>query len=236
MRSLRFRWSLKFVLLVVAVICLYLAIAVNRGRDQLKAVQHVKNLGGRVAYSEFPGVQSTIARWISKEFVYDISSVDLACTKATDSDVQLVIRAFPQLVGLDLEGTRITDDVCCEIAKCSTLQDLSLRDTRLHGTQLDALQKCPKLWTLDLSETSVNGEALQHVATISSLRVLKLEYTTVTNNSLIPLKHLKHLYHLRLDGTQIDDGAFDVLDQMPQLKWVSTYATGVSTVRAPSRR
>jgi hypothetical protein len=149
--------------------------------DQDKAIEEVKKLGGKVERDE-------------KEAGKPVTIVNLGLSQVTDESMS-VIKPFPKVQKITLNGTKITD------AGLQPLKDLA------------SLQK------LYLVDTKVTDAGLEHLKGLASLRILSLVGTDITDAGLEQLKGMENLQELFVAGTKVtDDGVKKLKEALPKLK------------------
>eukprot|EP01098_Paradermamoeba_levis_P015689 TRINITY_DN8100_c0_g1_i1.p3 TRINITY_DN8100_c0_g1~~TRINITY_DN8100_c0_g1_i1.p3 ORF type:complete len:152 (+),score=5.18 TRINITY_DN8100_c0_g1_i1:2058-2513(+) len=82
---------------------------------------------------------------------------------------------------------------------------------------------------MDLSKMPVKDEDLKTIAQFTSLRKLLLNFTDIQGNTLSELKKLNKLRELSLSGTAVKMAQVKALEEMPALKKVFVWSTGLST-------
>ena len=85
--------------------------------------------------------------------------IDLERCPATNADVEQIVRAFPRLVRLKVDGAEINDQALPHVAKLKDLTDLSLMNTDIHDDAVKELQALPKLKSLGLRRCSFLTDA-----------------------------------------------------------------------------
>jgi len=122
------------------------------------------------------------------------------------------------LSGMDLAYSRITDVTIKNLPLNLPLEYLGLRKTEIGDAGVAHIAKLPRLARLDLRETRITDSALQSLSSARSLTMLDLRDTAVTDAGLRYLKSLHKLKELRLAGTQVTDTGVRGLRQRFGLK------------------
>ncbi|QDT29613.1 Leucine Rich repeats (2 copies) [Gimesia panareensis] len=149
---------------------------------------------------------------------------------------------FPQLTGLTLSGSPVTDKGLMKLSALHRLEHIDLSRTRVTGQGLRHLSLFKKLTALTINQMNFSPEEMksvselelldslymsgnnyhdQHVAQVARLELLtdlQLDDTRVTDAGLIPLTNLKHLEHLFLNNTEITDAGIKHLIDCPSLR------------------
>jgi hypothetical protein len=149
--------------------------------DQEKAIDEVKKLGGKVERNE-------------KEAGKPVTIVNLGLSQITDENMML-LKAFPKLEKLSLNGTKITD------------------------AGLEPLKELMGLQKLYLVDTKITDAGLAHLKGLAGLRILSLVGTEITDEGIEPLKEIANLQELFIAGTKVtDDGVKKLKEALPKLK------------------
>jgi len=192
----RRRWlqfSLRTLLIVVTVFCVWMGITAKRARDQQQAVEAILAAGGVVNYehqldrSDPPG-PVWLRQLIGDEYFFSVNFVSFHKGEVDDATMAAVSR-LTGLTNLLLQGANITD------------------------AQLVHLKGLTNLIQLDLSKTQVTDVGMVHLKSMTNLGVLKLISTKITNSGLMHLKGLTNLKDLRLYNTQVTDEGIKKLQQ-----------------------
>jgi hypothetical protein len=186
-----FRYSLRTLMLVAAVFCIWLGIITNRARDRKQAIELFRTLGGSVRYeherppSDPPGPE-WLRQLIGDEYFFSVHTLSLNRSKVDDSSLASVKR-FPELKGLNLFRCKVTE------------------------AGLVHLKGMTKLEILILDNTQVTDAGLEHLRGLTELRSLFLNNTQVTDAGLVHLKGMIHLDSLWHYNTEVTDAGLKKL-------------------------
>jgi len=174
--------------------------------DQARALAEVKRLKGKV---------ETEAKTAGQPVV----KVNLAGTKADDKVLALILKAWPRLQALELEGTNVTDAGLVHLEGLARLKKLSLINTVITDKGLAHLKGLTQLQVLDLSATKITDKGLGNLKELVNLRELNLGLTKVTNTGLADLKGLTQLRKLDLFLTKVTaDRVRELQKDLPRAK------------------
>ena len=120
--------------------------------------------------------------------------------------------------GLDLSGSRITDDGLKEIVNLTNLQSLSLGGCKVTDRGIKELANFKRLEALDLSITRITDAGLKDLAKIKSLRTLNLGDTEITDAGLNELVAIEGLETLILGVKNVTDAGMKQLAKMKKLR------------------
>jgi hypothetical protein len=153
------------------------------------------------------------------------------------------------VIGVDLSGTRVTDDTLKPIGELTTLQSLYLQETgitgaglrylkgmkglttlnigwnRRIGTGLENLEGLTQLQNLEMYSTGVTDEGLGHLVGLTGLQTLNLASTKVTDTGLTHLLGMKDLRTLNLRYTQVSDTGLEQLRSLRNLRSLALNGT-----------
>ncbi|MCU0709446.1 MAG: hypothetical protein MUF23_14245 [Pirellula sp.] len=129
-----------------------------------------------------------------------LESLALTNTVITDEAVQTIVKAFPDLIELDLSSnTNMTSSAMRVIATLTKLQRLTLIQNRFNDLSARRLAKLEDLRTLDLRGNMEAGDmALEVIGSLPKLTALKHRSTAVTDVGLEQLAKSKTLNALLL--------------------------------------
>ncbi|CAG5008863.1 hypothetical protein DYBT9275_04373 [Dyadobacter sp. CECT 9275] len=83
--------------------------------------------------------------------------------------------------------------------------------------------------SMDLSKMPVKDEDLKAIAQFPELRILIMNFTDITGSTLNELKKLGKIREISLSGTAVKMAQVQVLKEIPSLKKVFVWSTGLST-------
>jgi uncharacterized membrane protein len=109
-------------------------------------------------------------------------------SRVTDEALRALSRIAPQVVWLDLGGTKVTDAGLASIASLTNLTRLHLQRTAIGDAGLAHLAKLAHLEYLNVYGTKVSDEGLKRLAGVKTLRSLYVWKTAVTAEGIASLK------------------------------------------------
>jgi len=160
----------------------------------------------------------------------DGSLADVSGNPLTDEDLLLLApywRGLPQLTGLSLQGTKITDETLTTLGSLKNLTVLDLSATRITAVGLAHLHPLVNLQQLGLAQLDIGDDDLPMLASFRELRTLNLANTAVSDVGLVHLSALPHLEHLVLARTGVTNRAIEHLAALPNLTAVDLRGTSV---------
>jgi hypothetical protein len=248
------RFSLRTLLVVITVLCVWLGIQVNAARRQKHAVAAILKSAGEVVYDYqmFPegqpkqflldkNAELSEPAWLRQLFGIDflhtvfgaylindrtIPASDFAQLASFKSLKRLQI-AGPKIAG-DREGTEraIQNSDLVSLGTFRELRELLIYHVESDGTCLAIL--APHLTSLVAGNTPVDDAGLEQIGTLKALELLRLENTLITDVGLKHLQNLSNLTYLSLDGTKVSDEVLPFLGKLAKLKYLNlsrTFAT-----------
>jgi hypothetical protein len=218
-RRLRFRFSLRTLLIVMTVVCLVSGFWLNRAIRQRTAVRRFYELTanrlpidgdelvtmiyrhrGKDHYAK-----PIIAKWlrpltdaIGEEAFGDVIGVQLLNSPATDEDLQLLV-GVPNAERVWLSKTKVTDRGIEYLHACRKLKFLALEDTSVTDAGVAQLTDLAGLESLSLSGTKVTDASIPHFVKLKSLKELWLRNTAITNEGYLQLKAALPNCHIQAD-------------------------------------
>jgi len=234
---LRLRFSLRTLLLVMAVCGAVCGLWVNRAEKQRRAVSAVRAAGGQVLYDfQAAGDEAPFPAWLSKvlpdDYLADAHTVWLP-PSAKNEDLRPV-GELTKLRRVLLGGTSIGEAGLSHLTALQELEELFLDGYRVKGAGLDSRNIA---WSSDSGGMELTNVALAHIARLSSLRVLSLRGTMLSGEGLRSLGALSNLRELnlgyagiRISGTWewFDDTEIEYLRELGQLESLDLSHTNVS--------
>lgn len=125
---------------------------------------------------------------------------------------------FRNIESVDCGGSRVLDDHLQLLTKWPELAGLTLSDTRISNGGLRSLANCPKLKGLSLVNTQIDDDGLEILSHMKGLVWLHLGQTQVTDTGLPLLGRLQHLEYLWVGNTRVTYQALSRLEaQCPNL-------------------
>lgn len=224
------RFSLRSLLLVTMIVCLFLGWQVERVRRQREAVRYILQLGGTVGYEyeglfidEPHGIPSPklpkpapvwLINWLGIDFFDEVVSVSLPEKKVDLSK----LATLSSLRRLDLYNARPKD--IAPLEKLHELEWLNLNGTAIDD--LSPLQDLTQLKYLYVRQTWVSD--ISPLRKMTQLRSLDVSDTSVTDLSV--LETLTELQVLLFFGTAVSD--LSSLSDLTALGWIDIRETSVS--------
>ena len=252
MKSRRFRFSLRTMLVLTAALCVWLGIQVNAARRQREAVAVLLNARAIILYDyQVVPHQAGVDRlppgpaWLRELIGDDYSRTVVAVIIRPEATIQksvldeLAKLPYVREFGLmgDLWRTEISDNDLAALREFHQLEWLNLVDVHLSGSILATLSYPGRLKILRLNGTDADDAALKYCEKMMLLEILDLGGTRVTDVGLVHLRNIKNLDDLRLNDTRITDAGLEHLHGLKKLTYLHLQRTrvseaGVSALRA----
>ena len=190
-------------------------------------ISFVESKGGRISQNE------------QGEFAW----VYLTNQKVDDQDLDIFMQSSAsQITYLSLYGTQVTDEGLAKLASLYCLEKLDLGRTKITGTgfanvkftslqnlylrrcrklTVDGFQqivKCQNLEKLDLVESNIDDPFLQEIAKLPKLKTVWADHTRLTNAGLPYLNDMTQLKSLSTRGTAVTrEGMLQLWKHLPDL-------------------
>jgi hypothetical protein len=215
----RFQFSVRSLLVlvvVVAVPCSRLAIAMEQAEGQRRAIEEIGKLGGGVwcdyeidaLDNPMQGAEPPAPKWLRNllgdEFFANATTVSF-----------LRMGDFSGLVIFG--GDRITDGGLVHLKALNQLKTLQLYSSKVTDAGLVILKDLPQLVSLDMKGDKITDPGLVYIAGLARLRSLELRGINLTDAGLTNLKGLSALSLLDLRGTHVTDAGLDRLKGLTDL-------------------
>jgi len=237
------RYGLRTMLIVVAVLCIWLGMRVNKVRRQQAAIAAIERLGGSIYYQyqlsrgyngrflAEPDAPPPYPRWCRRAaeqvFPPAVGRVNLRDTPTTDRDLEL-LRSLPDVTRLDLVNTNVTDEGMAVVGRLRKLQSLVLRGPSVGDRGVEHIKHL-KLEYLSLWDTSVSDVGVHHLRDMTTLQVLILDGTKITDAALPDIGRLVNLNDwLGLTHTEVTDVGLPHLTTLKNLRKLNLIGTKVS--------
>ena len=139
------------------------------------------------------------------------------------------VAQLPNLEGLDLTRTEITDEGLAYLSQCENLVMLDLGFcAKITDEGLRNLTGLPNLLYLDLGYTQITDEGVRNLIGSKCLLRLKLNGTRITNEGLRHLHRIPSLISLDLAHASVTDAGMKHFEKMPALSFLEVNGTDVT--------
>lgn len=168
-RRIRPRFSLRSLLLLMAIACLILAFLAQPLLEQQRLqadLSKLTGLGARISVvargREHPAGSNYVSRLLGIGTRQGVRfRVDFSGTNITDEDVRSLSEMKPvRIRSLNLSNTNITDGAMKHIASLRDLREVDLRHTRITDEGFAKLRRCKLLLNVQVFGTGVSYDAL----------------------------------------------------------------------------
>ena len=232
----RFRFSLRVLFVLVAILAVLLGIGSRRvldARKQRQLITLIQSYGGENHHElNFKGGPERTIRFSNMEFSPALPGPDWLRRWLGDEYFVSVAEAFfnkPSHRVLDDESFRkFTSAIRFKNLPRPT--GLFFSDLPLTDTALDELTTFPDLTSLHIVDCpEVTDAGLKRVESLQKLRRLDLRGSSITDDGLSRLADLKELRELCLKRTAVSDDGLVHLKQLKNLEWLALGDTSVTT-------
>ena len=244
-----FRYSLRTLLIVVTVFCVWVAMESSRARRQQAAVERVYELGGDIFFGyrftaerrpvsdPLENIPDWLVKAVGEDYFRRVVTVNFSDQKGAfstrasrEEDANLAaLDDLPDLRELLLSRNQsITDDDLAHTAHLKYLRVITLAGTSIEGPGLRHIGSLQTLEGLQFDDTPLTDAGLAHLKDLSRLKWLLLDRTKITDQGLSHLTSLTSLETLNASGTGITDDGLKHLGNMTGLTWLSLGGTKVT--------
>jgi hypothetical protein len=136
---------------------------------------------------------------------------------------------FTGISSLDCSRSEVSDKGLSALKDLVNLETLDLFSSEVSGSFLKEMTNSKKLKLLRLSHDSLAPGSLNCLPQFPNLRYLNLGRTNIDTQMLRPIAACKNIYTLDLSrNPNLDDGAIDIVLQLPKLKQLRLKYTKIS--------
>jgi hypothetical protein len=232
------RYSLRSLLILTTVLCIWLGIKVNQARRQKAAVDTLRALGAQIAYEHqrVPAgyfdsqVDLNVPVWARElcgdDFFQTVRSVAFVSRANADStkfipyeiadDDLECLADLPHLERFYIDTAPITDAALVHLAGHKSLTTIYLKYTAINGSGLRHLA-VRGLVEIGLEGSPVNDAGLSHLREAKNLQKLQLARTEVTDEGLKHLRGLNKLEGLVVSRTRITGSGLKYISGLAEL-------------------
>lgn len=212
------RRTLLLVVTIAAVGMSYMAVAIERQRNQWTAATNVKKLGGYATLKP-----TCLSRLLGDNTLANVTELNVNDggpvwrSRRSPKNVSCPAGARPRSV-LDEHQLAATAQ---SLEHMSELRDLSLAESKISNGDLSHVRGLTMLKRLYLDDTMIQDGGLVHLHGLTQLEQLTLDRTNITDAGVVQLEGLKQLRYLSLVGTKVTDEGVKKLQQtLPTCKIV----------------
>ncbi|MFC1757706.1 hypothetical protein ACFL2H_02960 [Planctomycetota bacterium] len=209
------RFSVRTLLVVIALFSIWLGSEVNRARRQRDALNVVQQLGGFVNFDYQAGEEHVMVtkespkdRYVNWQGPFWVAGPDIKPHGPVFLHSLLGDEFFQNIENVGLSLTAASDSDLATLARIRSLQSIELQGTKITDKGLNHLSGLRSLRSLDLSGTLVSDDGLRHLSEHSELELLRL--SGCTRLTVKALSHLHKLPNLKVlilgKGSIVSDG------------------------------
>jgi hypothetical protein len=229
MKGRRFRFSLRTLLLLLTVLCVWLGVQVTAARRQKNAVEAILSAGGRVVYDyqvvarppmpAVPGAPQLPAGAVLGDTKVDHRQLPPGPAwlrkQIGDDYFATVVAAYFNHAKATIQKPDLD-----QLARVPHVRKLGFYDcdTRIHDQDLTALGELHELEELQFIQARINGSILAQLPNPKRLKMLYLRQTDIDDAALEPLERMTGLEILNLGETHITDAGLKHVRNLKNLK------------------
>ncbi len=229
----------------------WLGTRLQKARRQQEAIKKIEALGA-VCYYDWeslhddweriprlslgPAPKPSEPKWITDvlggDFFWTITDIDWSPVASNPSDAEknlLLLKEFPELEWLWLDGGEITGEWIAYLGTVSTLRYLIVPKADIGDADLVHLSRLTNLEELVLTGCSrVTNDGLVHLSSLKKMTLLSLSGTGVEDAGMEHIQELDALRWLVLTGSNISDEGLAYLKNCRSLEILGIDFTGVT--------
>ena len=242
----RLRFSLKALLVAMALFSLWLGYITHRARQQKQAVAAITEVGGRLsfAHQRMPNdkdgarsydreIEPPVPRWIVNavgvDYFRSVDSVSLVDAPVSDQWLAQLDK-LPSLISLTLRRTNVTGPGVAQLRWLRNLEQLDIEGMHdVTDETLRSIGQCRRLEQLSLYNCpAITDVGLQYLAPLVKMEQLVLSNSQVTDAGVVHLAGMSKLRMLQLGGTHVTDESPALLGTLKELYWLDLRGTQVT--------
>ena len=251
-----FRFSLRMLLLVVTVLCVWLGFKVNAARRQREAVMAILKAGGTVTFSyqcvpvrgnpdalsldpnALPNAPAWLRACLGDDFFRNADEVILNGRAISEEDLAqpmnlsglwYLFLTDVKIVRVDSDNQRLIQDAdLIGLGQLGELRRLALGKADINGFGLASLVNLKHLKSLNVVNTHVDDSGMESIGRIVPLADLNLGGTRISDSGLKQLRSLTNLKALNLWGTDVSDVGLEYLKVLTNLSDLDLSGTRVT--------
>jgi hypothetical protein len=257
-----FKFSLRALLVLITLMCVWLASQVNSARRQKEAVTAILKVGGMVNYDwqygppakptgnylldygqSLSNSGSPPRPWLSRVFGDDcfqtatgvlFNTPNPNATKADyDQIANLPALKFFCLGPTDNPAFSLNGSELASLAELKNLELLQLYGTHITGEMIAKWQSLDTLKSISICNCDFDDSGMDEIGKMKNLILLELDGTRITDAGLIHLRNLIKLKQLYLHRTRVTSDGMQHLKGLTQLVELWVQQTGVSSLDIP---
>jgi Leucine Rich repeat len=251
------RFSLRTLLVVMTVLCVWLGFKVNAARRQKEAVEAIIKAGGTVTFgyqcvpvrgnpdalaldpNALPNAPAWLRTCLGDDFFRTADEVILNGRAISDEDLAQTMNlpgiwylflTDVKVVRVDSDNQRLIQDAdLVGLGQLGELRRLALGKADINGFGLASLVNLKHLKSLNVVNTHVDDSGMEYIGRIVPLADLNVGGTRISDSGLKQLRSLTNLKALNLDDTDISDAGLEYLKVLTNLTNLDLSGTRVTT-------
>jgi hypothetical protein len=216
MKRFRPRWSLRTLLLAVAIFSFPCAWY----EKWLRGHECEEVIIARLAHLK-PHVER---EWLGPAWLSALKGVMPGFLRITTIDVAVNNESPAHCSDADL----------AKICQLESVHEVGIWDDEMTDDRLGFLENCKSVQILDISSTRITNRGATALAELKQLYSLSVLRTAITDVGVRRLVKLPNLVSLNLNETAVTDASIDIILSSPRIEWASisnTYASSVGEER-----
>jgi hypothetical protein len=230
------RFSLRFLMLLIAVVAIPLAWKVNRVRNQRAVIAEIRKLPGFMFYdyernygvgistSSGPPGPEWLRDLLGIDYFADVVHVNISGPQVTDETLHR-LASLPHLQLLGAESDNITDQGVAVLARSKDLFSVGVTSKQLTVASVDHLQGLPKLYWLACSGQQVDDSWVPHIVELKTVQCIQLTDARVSDRGIAELVRMPLLHGIYFSDMPISDATLDQLHGMTKLTRLGLHQT-----------
>jgi Leucine-rich repeat (LRR) protein len=231
-----FRISLRTVLILLTLLCIWLGVKVNQARRQKEAIAALKSIGALIGFHHHYDDQGNLDHradppgpaWLRQitgddffQRVYSVSGnrvlsgrLEITETTTFTDEHAAHLSAFDDLVWLSIDNSPASDEALSQIGDTDDLVVAQFFNTPVGDKFVRRLTRARQLELLILENTQVTGDGLGRLSNLREVKRLILSNSPIGNDGLRGVSNMTGLTELQLANLPIDDAGMAHLPEL----------------------
>ena len=234
------RFSLKTLLILLTLFCLWLGTLASSANRQKRAVEAIQLSGGEFNYDyqripsssgqryshrvEPPGPQ-WLRRVLGDHYFITPVALNIGRQAGIKDDCLDHLVALPHLKSAMFYQVPFRDRDVVHLKHLKNLTSLTFNEGTLSGidgpTQFEFLKYLPHLESLSLNDAKFGDADAKFLKDTVNLKILFIYGSAIGDDGLAQLQHLKNLEMIGLGKTKVTDRGISYLSALPKLRYIS---------------
>lgn len=211
------QWTWVCVIVVLLGTVVFAGRYTFRAYYQAEALAEIKALGGNVVAA--PRGPQWLRWCLGDRLLDDYPLAVFVDLYEPDHRTLQLLRALPDVKGLQIAGDNVTDESLDFLLDCRLLEVVVLSCPHLTDRGLAKLSNLHSLKELQIDSEAITDKGLEYIGGLENLEEMALFCPQITDEGMKHLRGLLKLRTLRVEGTGVTaNGAAELRDALPNVE------------------